>query len=72
MSDDALEMLNAIAEVPEGAAVLVDGKKYTGSRCSNDALHTGYQLAGVHPCDCKKAKPAKKTEAKAKKKKGAK
>ena len=64
---DALEMLNAIAEVPEGAAVLVNGKKCTGSRCKDGSLHTGYQLAGVHPCDCKAKKPAK-----AAKKKGAK
>ena len=73
MSDEALEMLNAIAEVPEGAAVLVKGKKYIGSRCDNGELHTGHQLAGVHPCDCKKAAPKTKTaKTEPKKKKGAK
>ena len=65
MSDEAIEMINAIAEVPEGATVLVNGKACKGSRCADGSLHTGHQLAGAHPCLCKKT--VKKT-----KKKGAK
>lgn len=74
------EMSNPIAEVPAGATVLVKGKKVTGSICKSGELHTGWQLAGIHPCACKKAKAATKKKAKAaapkkataKKKKGAK
>jgi hypothetical protein len=55
------EMDNAIASVPEGLAVLVKGKKVTGSVCKSGELHTGWQLAGIHPCDCaKKVKKNKK------------
>jgi hypothetical protein len=71
MSDtEAVEMDNAIYEVAEGAQVLVKGKKVSGSRCKNGELHTGYQLAGLHPCACpvKKKAPAKpKAETKKKK-----
>lgn len=54
------EMDNAIACVAEGLTVLVKGKKVTGSICDSGELHTGYQLAGDHPCECK-AKTKKKT-----------
>ena len=61
------EMPNAIAELCEGVEALVKGKKVTGSVCKSGELHTGYQLAGIHPCECPK-KAAKKST----KKKGAK
>ena len=65
---EAQEMDNAIACVSEGLAVLVKGKEVTGSVCASGELHTGYQLAGIHSCDCKK--PEVKKESKKSKKKG--
>ena len=57
---EAQEMANAIACVDEGLTVLVKGKKVTGSICKSGELHTGYQLAGIHPCECKSKKKTKK------------
>jgi hypothetical protein len=64
------EMNNPIAEVAEGLEVLVKGKKVKGSRCNNGELHTGYQLAGLHPCECPKPKAKAKKKTTVKKKAG--
>ena len=65
MKVEPQEMANAIAEVELGLTVLVKGKKVTGSVCKDGSLHTGWQLAGTHPCECK-AKTKKKAEKKGK------